>query len=69
MPRRIYLGDSVYSEVERGMIKLYTDNGFGATNTIFLELEVYDALVRYVEKLKAETETVSKDEQETDEKS
>jgi hypothetical protein len=43
-----YLGDSVYVEVERGMLKLTTDNGFGASNMIFLEAEVYYALNRYV---------------------
>jgi len=48
-----YLGDSVYAEIERGMIKLTTDNGLGASNTIFLELEVYDALVEFVERAKA----------------
>jgi hypothetical protein len=43
-----YLGDSVYVEVERGMLKLTTDNGLGPSNTIYLEPEVYDALVAYV---------------------
>jgi len=43
-----YLGDSVYVEIERSMLKLTTDNGEGATNTIFLEMEVFDALNAYV---------------------
>lgn len=43
-----YLGDSVYADIERGMIKLTTENGMGASDTIFLELEVYDALKGYV---------------------
>jgi len=45
-----YLGDSVYIEVEDGSFKLTTENGVGATNTIFLEPEVYTALVRYAAK-------------------
>jgi hypothetical protein len=45
----VYLGDSVYVELEDGMLKLTTNNGHGATNTIFLEPEVYEALTLYVE--------------------
>lgn len=49
-----YLGDSVYAELENGMIKLTTNNGYpdDPRNVIFLEFEVYDALVRYVEQIK-----------------
>lgn len=43
-----YLGDSVYVEVEGGMLKLTTENGEEPSNTIFLEIDVYDALVEYV---------------------
>lgn len=43
-----YLGDSVYAEVENGMIKLTTDNGSGASNVIYLELEVLDALFGFL---------------------
>lgn len=42
--RKRYLGDSVYIEIENGMFKLTTNNGFGPTNTIYLEPDVYDAL-------------------------
>ena len=43
-----YLGDSVYAEIERGMIKLYTDNGVhGKENIIYLELTVFQALVNF----------------------
>lgn len=48
---KFYLGDSVYAEIEHGMVKLTTDNGFGPSNTIYLELDVYNALVAYVERL------------------
>ena len=44
-----YLGDSVYAEIEGGMIKLTTNNGMRDVDTIFLEPEVYEALVRYAE--------------------
>ena len=48
-----YLDDSVYVEIENGMVKLTTENGYGPSNTIYLELFVYDKLVRYVETAKA----------------
>lgn len=47
-----YLGDGVYVDVEKGMLKLTMENGIETTNTIFLEPEVYEALVRYVERIK-----------------
>ena len=55
-----YLGDGVYAEIEHGMIKLTTENGVETLNTIFLELEVYEALQRYVtrmEKIYAQSAT------------
>ena len=36
-----YLGDGVYADMERGMIKLTTENGIEATNTIYLDDTVY----------------------------
>ena len=48
-----YLGDSVYAEIENGMVKLTTENGCGASNEIFLEPEVIAALNRYVERIKS----------------
>lgn len=44
-----YLGDSVYLELERGMLKLTTENGYGPDNIIYLEPEVYDNLVAVVQ--------------------
>jgi hypothetical protein len=49
-----YLGDSVYADFEDGMLKLTTENGEGPNNTIFIEKEVYYALVRYVDQIKRE---------------
>jgi hypothetical protein len=49
MSGKVYLGDSVYAEWEAGMVKLTSENGFGPSNTIFLEPEVLEALARFVE--------------------
>jgi hypothetical protein len=46
---KTYLGDSVYADTDSGMIKLTTENGVEVTNTIFLEPEVYNSLVAWVE--------------------
>lgn len=48
--RKEYLGDSVYADIENGAIKLYLDNGYGEHNIIVLELEVYENLVKYVDR-------------------
>lgn len=49
VPRKIYLGDSVYGEADPyGGIVLTTDNGLGPSNTIYLEPEVYEALTQWV---------------------
>ena len=43
-----YLGDSVYAEYDKyGQIVLTTENGLGATNTIYLEPEVVVAFIKY----------------------
>jgi hypothetical protein len=49
--KKSYLGDGVYAQVESGMIKLTAENGIHATDTIYLELEVWDALKKYVQKI------------------
>lgn len=48
-----YIGDSVYAELNQyQQIELTTDNnGYGPTNTIFLELEVMRALVAFWNKV------------------
>lgn len=45
---KVYLGDSVYAEIRNGMLTLTTWNGLGDTNTIHLEPEVLNALLRYL---------------------
>ncbi len=48
---KIYLGDSVYAalEPETGMVRLFTDNGFGERSQIYLEPEVMRALINYLQ--------------------
>lgn len=48
-----YLGDGVYIDYSpmSGMLVLTTENGYEVTNTIFLESEVYEELLRYVKDL------------------
>jgi hypothetical protein len=46
IPKR-YLGDSVYAEIEGGLLKVTTENGDGPTNTIYFEPEVYLALTQF----------------------
>jgi hypothetical protein len=45
-----YLGDSVYADIEHGMVKLTTENGLPSdpSNTILLEPEIVVALNRYI---------------------
>ena len=44
-----YLGDSVYVEINKyGQIVLTTENGYGPSNTIYLEPEVFENLESYL---------------------
>jgi len=51
MKSKQYLGDSVYVEWVDGarMLVLTTENGAAASNTILLELDVLNALCRYLD--------------------
>lgn len=49
-----YLGDGVYVDIEHGMIKLTTENGIEATNTIYLEDSVLNNLLEYIGRSKQE---------------
>lgn len=51
MKKKIYLGDAVYVEIDRGMIKLTTEDGYRATNTIYLEHDVMENLIQYYGKV------------------
>ena len=55
MKHKVYLGDSVYVEIQEGQIILTTENGRedDPSNKIYLEVETddktfYEALVKYV---------------------
>jgi len=45
-----YLGDGVYVDIQNDMLKLTTEDGLHVLNTIYLEPQVYEALVRYAER-------------------
>lgn len=49
--RKAYIGDGVYADVENGMIKLTTEDGIRATNTIWLEVPVVHSLVAYLRRI------------------
>jgi hypothetical protein len=51
MSEKTYLGDSVYAEHAGGIVKLTTDNGMGPSNTIYLEVDVLDALCAFATSL------------------
>jgi hypothetical protein len=55
-PTKTYLGDSVYAEIVDGRVKLTTDNGYpdDPRNVIYLEPEVWTALVGFMERLSAD---------------
>jgi len=55
MSNKTYLGDSVYCEVENGMFKLTTENGYGPSNTIFLEPVVLRKLNKYADEVQLAT--------------
>ena len=47
-PAKRYLGDAVYAaDHGNGMIVLTTEDGYQATNTIYLEPEVFAELLRF----------------------
>lgn len=48
-----YIGDGVYAALnDCGQIVLTTENGISTTNTIYLEPEVWEELVKWVERMK-----------------
>lgn len=51
-PTLDYLGDSVYAEIENGILVLTTRNGLpnDPSNKIYLEPEVFKALLRYYDR-------------------
>lgn len=56
MKQKIYLGDAVYARVDEfGVLILTTEDGISATNTIYLEPEIYDHLEMYMASVKEES--------------
>lgn len=53
MAEKTYLGDSVYADTDGFHIILTTENGFGPSNTIYLEKGVYNRLLNYAANLDA----------------
>jgi len=58
-----YMGDSVYVEFDGYGLTLTTENGYGASNTIYIESPVYAALQRYVERLGQEKAAAQQEQQ------
>lgn len=59
--RKCYLGDSVYVEDEVFQFRLYTDNGMGPRNEIYLEYDgAFLALLRWVERTRQYKITMEK---------
>ena len=58
MQTKTYLGDSVYAELDNGMVTLTTENGLPGdpSNVIHLEPEVFAALVAFVNRWSIKTE-------------
>jgi hypothetical protein len=52
-PRKVYLGDSVYVVSDGSGLWLTTENGGPPSSSIYLEPEVYSALLAYVAELAA----------------
>ena len=49
---KAYLGDGVYAEMdEYGMLRLTTENGIRVSNEIFIEPEVWNAMVGYMQRV------------------
>lgn len=46
---KTYLGDSVYVNVEGGMVVLTTENGMGPNNEIYMESEVLEGFMAFLE--------------------
>lgn len=49
-----YLGDAVYAETDGFGIGLTTEDGISTTNRIYLEPQVYHALVAYAQSIQSD---------------
>lgn len=48
---KVYLGDSVYADFDGHYVVLTTDNGFGPSNTIYLEPGALSSLFAYARRI------------------
>ena len=48
---KIYLGDSVYAEFDGYGMTITTENGYGPTNSIYMEPAVLESLSRFYKRL------------------
>lgn len=60
-----YLGDGLYADFDGFHIVLTAENGISATDTVYLDAEVYDALVGYVTRLRVLAVEKANDENQT----
>lgn len=51
MSAKEYLGDGCYVDFDGYGLRLTTENGISITNEVYLDPEVYNALVRYRNKV------------------
>jgi len=49
--KKIYLGDSVYGDIENGMVALTTENGVEVGNKIYLDQEVVAAFIEWLRRI------------------
>ena len=54
---KAYIGDGVYVDRDDRGLVLTTEDGVRVTNTIYLEAEVWAALIEYVQALRQAKET------------
>ena len=55
MSEKTYLGDGLYASFDGLGIELTTENGIETTNTVYLEPEVYGALVMFRDRVTGKT--------------
>jgi hypothetical protein len=51
MSQKVYIGDSVYADFDGEQVVLTTENGYGPTNTIFLDHTTAVALLEYLKRM------------------
>jgi hypothetical protein len=63
LPKKDYIGDGVYVEMDEGMLKVTTEDGHGEEmNTIYFEPEVYHALIRFGDRVAQEDKRFKREE-------